>query len=90
MSRLFRIAGNHSSFEVLCCFFAVPQPEVASLQAPVQRRFRVPTAPERALVVQYMYSHSLSCASGDNTLPATLAAVKEVVSPRGLAQGSFA
>ena len=47
--------------------------------------FRPPTAAERASIIQDMYSHAMSCSTGDNTLPATALAVKEVVCPRGLA-----
>lgn len=68
---------------------AVAAPAAPDAPAAAGGVFRPPAPVECAAVIAAMYSHAQSCASGDNTVPATLAAVREVVTPSH-AQGGWA
>lgn len=71
-----------------CLLLWDPELSQAKVDSGIPGVFRAPTTAERALVVQNMYSHSQSCASGDNTVQASLLAVREVVTPSVL-QGQW-
>ena len=78
-----RLSLSSSSSSTASLPSSLPQPAVeAASTAPGV--FRTPSLAERVAVVEAMYQHAASCASGDNTLPATVLAVQEVVSPRSV------
>jgi hypothetical protein len=66
------------------CLFDPEVPKAGSAPGP-PGPWHPPTLADRVSVMATMYSHAASCASGDNTLPATLVAVREVVSPAAAA-----